>query len=1384
MKQRLLAPPLLISALVCLATPSYAASTKYWTTASCATIGGTGTWDTTSSQWSPNSTGGGCGVWVNANSDSAYFGGTVAYTNTISGNKTVNKIIVANVSKLQFEGSVTVAFKGTDCGIDVASSIYVPFYPNYSGTLTKTGPGRLTLQNSNTGSKFVLRGGMVTIDAVNRLGTYTGSDLITFDGGGLGCSTATADIPSNKGFVVADGGAYFGASNGGNDWLIESPILAAAGATNGGITATTGLPLYSPYNAGCSLALSNKTATLNNYKGPTVVVGATIKLGAANQIPDDSVLTFTNGTINFAGFNDTVKSITGTSGTLTLGAGDVTFANPEGDTFAGIITGTTSSALIKNGTGLLTLAGNNTYSGPTTVNAGTLEFSGGNTCIGLATVNTNGTLKLSNPNTLPSAPIAVNSGGILDLGNADQTLAALSGAGMVIGNDGHTLTVNGTANTAAIFGQYSCYSGAITNGSLVKDGTHAMALRGTNSFENGTISFANSAAAGTLSVGAAPNRIPVTTGLGVPAGATFQLDASSQTLGSLFDTNSTAGNLNLGGGTLIVKEAALSTFSGLIRDSDLPGTPTAPGHGLRGYYYDNIDMTALMAVRDDASINFTNFLVTNDMALPDAGIIGTNFSVRWVGKLLAPASGTYTFSMTCDDGKRLWVDGKLVVDGWVSGSGTKSGTIALVANTQYEIVAEYFQGSSAASAKLLWTPPGDLTSVIIPAERLFLPGPGALVMGGSGQWNVGNSTTPNTYSGDTLVYAGTLGAQYDGALGKGNVTVSNASLTLASGTLNTYISSSANLLLKGASAVVNLNFTGTNLIRGISFDGGATFGAAGTWGPTGSGVAHQSAQLAGTGFLEVAGAPSAITLISSGTPAVYGSPVNLTATVTPSGATGTVTYYDGAFWLGSATLNGSGVAVLSVSNLTVGVSHSITASYSGDATHAARTSAAVTQATTAAPLTPNVVIATRAYDGTTNATIASTTFAGILDLDTNYVRLDGTAVANFRDKNVGVGKPVDITGLALAGSLSANYSLAGGTSLTTTGTITNRIVTVSGLSATNRPYNATLSENTTGTPTLNNVVSPDVVTPAGTAVLSFLTKEIGTNKPVTVTGLTLSGADAANYTLSLTNLAATITAAPITVSGLSVVTKVYDGTTPATLSGTAALSPTPFGTDDVTLGGTPVANFNNKTVGNAKPVTVSGYVITGNDSTNYSLSQPGLSGNITIDSTTCVVTSSVNPSTNGQNVTFTATVHGVVVAADSPTGSVVFYVDDSLVGAPSVVAAGANTATATYSTASLSDGAHTVKAQYGGDVNFALSAMSTIVTQTVGGASSPVTISRITTTAIDYTAGSGSKFILLESAVPTTARSTWTGVATNTSTPGSFPISTGTGKKFYSIKSE
>ena len=102
-----------------------------------------------------------------------------------------------------------------------------------------------------------------------------------------------------------------------------------------------------------------------------------------------------------------------------------------------------------------------------------------------------------------------------------------------------------------------------------------------------------------------------------------------------------------------------------------------------------------------------------------------------------------------------------------------------------------------------------------------------------------------------------------------------------------------------------------------------------------------------------------------------------------------------------------------------------------------------------------------------------------------------------------------------------------------------------------------------------------------------------------------------NYTLSVAvSPTFNITPKELGVTGISAISKIYDGNTTATLSGTASLSGV-LSPDEVILGGTPVARFVSANVGNSIPVFVAGYTLSGAKSGNYTLRQPdGLSANI------------------------------------------------------------------------------------------------------------------------------------------------------------------------------
>ena len=99
-----------------------------------------------------------------------------------------------------------------------------------------------------------------------------------------------------------------------------------------------------------------------------------------------------------------------------------------------------------------------------------------------------------------------------------------------------------------------------------------------------------------------------------------------------------------------------------------------------------------------------------------------NYSLRWTGKIVPDFSETYTFYSVADDGTRLWIDGKLLIDDWTTHAPEeRQGKIELKAGKAVDIRLEYFQGLGGASASLFWSSKS-LKREIIPAAAFRLRG--------------------------------------------------------------------------------------------------------------------------------------------------------------------------------------------------------------------------------------------------------------------------------------------------------------------------------------------------------------------------------------------------------------------------------------------------------------------------------------------------------------------------------------------------------------------------------------------------------------------------------------------------------------------------------------
>ena len=135
--------------------------------------------------------------------------------------------------------------------------------------------------------------------------------------------------------------------------------------------------------------------------------------------------------------------------------------------------------------------------------------------------------------------------------------------------------------------------------------------------------------------------------------------------------------------------------------------------GLQATYFDGPGLSGTAVHRLDPRIDF-DF----GTGAPAAGIGPDTFSARWTGQVVAGFSETYRFTTRADDGVRLWIDGRLVVDGWAgSGPATRSGTAALKAGVPAAIAVEYREQSGNAAVRLSWSSPSQ-HSQVVPVNRL------------------------------------------------------------------------------------------------------------------------------------------------------------------------------------------------------------------------------------------------------------------------------------------------------------------------------------------------------------------------------------------------------------------------------------------------------------------------------------------------------------------------------------------------------------------------------------------------------------------------------------------------------------------------------------------
>ena len=154
----------------------------------------------------------------------------------------------------------------------------------------------------------------------------------------------------------------------------------------------------------------------------------------------------------------------------------------------------------------------------------------------------------------------------------------------------------------------------------------------------------------------------------------------------------------------------------IIEPAHLRPEGNSSEQGLKGEYFRGRECEgAPVLTRVDPRIAFrwdrgapTDDMVAHGELPPDGGLDDDDYCVRWTGQLLPPASGRYELVVTGDDGFRLTVDGRTVVEEWTTTSRARarSGAVELEAGRAYDLRLEYFESIRDAEVRLGWRLPG------------------------------------------------------------------------------------------------------------------------------------------------------------------------------------------------------------------------------------------------------------------------------------------------------------------------------------------------------------------------------------------------------------------------------------------------------------------------------------------------------------------------------------------------------------------------------------------------------------------------------------------------------------------------------------------------------
>jgi fibronectin-binding autotransporter adhesin len=540
-------------------------------------------------------------------------GGTLAIQSNTALGTTIGATTVSSGATLELQSNITVGAEPLTLNGPGVSNFGA--LRNFSGN--NSFGGLATLASASTiysdAGTLTLGGGIVTAGftvsfggagniaengVVSGTGTFVKNDAGTLTLGGANTFTGASTI--NGGIVVVTSDANLGNGIAGVTLNAATLEIATGFSTNAlrlftlgnsastfqvdaGQTFTVTTVINGPGTLNKTGAGTMVLSAMNTFSGGTNVLGGTVQISAADRLFNTGGLTISGGTFDLQTFTQTTGAVTLASGTISgTGTGILTGSTYtlQSGTVSAVLAGT--GTVTKNTSGTVTLSGGNTFTGSTTISAGTLQVNSNNALGSAASGTTvaNGAVLTLNGVTYTTAePLTLNGNGISN-GGALVNIGSSTFAGPInaatnatINAGGGTLTLtggvakNGTTLTIAGGGTVNINTNGITgsspNSDLIVDGT-TVVLNTANSY-NGPTTIQNS---GILQLGG-NNVLPSSpqTTVTINTSSIFDLASHSDGVASITgDSTATIKNTSVGStSTLTVNPASGSTtFAGVI----------------------------------------------------------------------------------------------------------------------------------------------------------------------------------------------------------------------------------------------------------------------------------------------------------------------------------------------------------------------------------------------------------------------------------------------------------------------------------------------------------------------------------------------------------------------------------------------------------------------------------------------------------------------------------------------------------------------------------------------------------------------------------------------------------------------------------------------------